>query len=199
MENKDFEEMSKKEEKVVIATIIVEIALALLALLTIFLPSVVLGKENYEGLYVAFGGGSNGGMITQMFKFSFMNFLCYFSVVAVMVVGFIRLAIPKLDNKITKIIMLCCLILSAILFPLARLLAVFAVNVNRSAFDLGWGNVVGCLIAVIAAVVVVLDFYFISVRGLSFNDEAADIKNTLENEEHDKEIKEQEKTDSIEK
>ena len=64
---------------------------------------------------------------------------------------------------------------------------------------MSWGNVVGCLIAVIAAVVVVLDFYFISIRGLSFNDEAADIKNTLENEEHDKEIKEQEKTDSIEK
>ena len=199
MENKEFEEMSKKEEKIVIATIIVEIALALITLLTIFLPAVVLGKENYEGLYVAFGGGSNGGMITKMFKFSFMNFLTYFLIVVALVVGFIRLAVPKLDNKVTKIIMLCSLILSAILFPLARLLAQFAVNVDRKAFDLGWGNVVGCLLAIITAIVVVLDFYFISVRGLNFTDEPADIKNTIENEEHDKEIKEQEKTDTIEK
>lgn len=199
MEDKDFEEMSKKEEKIVIATIIVEIALALLALLTIFLPAIVLGKENYEGLYVAFGGGSNGGMITKMFKFSFMNFLCYFLIVVALVIGFIRLAVPKLDNKVTKIIMLCSLLLSAILFPLARLLAVFAVNVERSAFSLGWGNVVGCLLSILAAIVVVLDFYFISVRGLNFVDETHDIKNTLENEEHDKEIKEQEKTDTLEK
>lgn len=199
MEDKEFEEMSRKEEKIVITTIIVEIALALLTLLTIFLPAVVLGKEKYEGLYVAFGGGSNGGMITQMFKFSFMNFLCYFLIALALVIGFIRLAIPKLDNKVTKIVMLCSLVLSAILFPLARLLAVFAVNVDRKAFDLGWGNVVGCLLAIITAVVVVLDFYFISVRGLNFSDEAADIKNTLENQEHDEEIKEREKTDSIEK
>ncbi len=199
MENKEFEEMSKKEERIVIATIIVEIALALITLLTIFLPAVVLGKENYEGFFVAFGGGSNGGMITKMFKFSFMNFLTYFLIVVTLVVGFIRLAIPKLDNKVTKLIMLCSLLLSAILFPLARLLAQFAVNVDRKAFDLGWGNVVGCLLAIITAIVVVLDFYFISVRGLNFTDEPADIKNTIENEEHDKEIKEQEKTDTIEK
>ena len=198
MENKEFEEMSKKEEKIVIATIIVEIALALLTLLTIFLPAVAIGKDNFEGLYVAFGGGSYGS-ITPMFKFSFMNFLCYFLVVAAMVVGFLRLAVPKLDNKVTKIVMLCSLILSAILFPLARLLSVFAVNADRKVFELGWGNVVGCLLAIITAIVVVLDFYFISVRGLNFSDEAADIKNTLENEEHDKEIKEREKTDSIEK
>ena len=170
-----------------------------MTLLTIFLPAVVLGNEKFEGVFVAFGGGESGFAIKQLFKFSFMNFLCYFLVVVAMVVGFIRLAIPKLDNKITKIIMLCSLLLSAILFPLARLLAVFAVNVERSAFDLGWGNVVGCLLAIITAVVVVLDFYFISVRGLNFADEPADIKNTLENEEHDKEIKEREKTDSIEK
>ena len=198
MENKEFEEMSKKEEKIVITTIIVELALALLTLLTIFLPAVVLGKEKYEGLYVAFGGGTYGN-ITPMFKFSFMNFFNYFLIVLAMVVGFLRLAVPKLDNKVTKIVMLCSLILSAILFPLARLLASFAINVDRKIFDLGWGNVVGCLLAIITAVVVVLDFYFISVRGLNFSDEAADIKNTLENEEHDKEIKEREKTDSVEK
>lgn len=194
-----FEEMSKKEEKIVITTIIVEITIALLALLTIFLPAVVIGSDKYEGLYVAFGGGKYGFSIDKLFKFSFMNFLCYFLLVVSMIIGFIRLALPKLDNKVTKIITLCCLLLSAILFPLARLFAVFSINAERSAFQLGWGNVVGCLFAIIAAIAVVLDFYFISVRGLNFTDEPADIKNTLENEEHDKEIKEQEKTDTLEK
>ena len=47
MENKEFEEMSKKEERIVIATIIVEIALALITLLTIFLPAVVLALALY--------------------------------------------------------------------------------------------------------------------------------------------------------
>jgi hypothetical protein len=86
--------MSRTEEKVTIGIIIMEIFIGLLALLTIFLPAVVTSSDSYEGIYTTFGGGSNGGIITQFFKFSFGNFLAYLLVVAAMVVGFVRLAVP---------------------------------------------------------------------------------------------------------
>ncbi len=151
MENEQKETvMSKSEEKVTIALMIIEIFIGLLVVLTIFLPALFSGSERYEGVFTTFGGGSNGGMITKFFEFSFMNFLSYFLVIAAMVITFVRLAVPRIDVLITKCITAGMLLLAGILFILCKQLTILnrSYNISKDLFTLSYGPVlamIGCI------------------------------------------------------
>jgi len=162
--------MSKTEEKVTIGIIIMEIFIGLLAILTIFLPALTTSSESYEGVFTAFGGGSNGGIITQFFKFSFGNFLTYLLVVAAMVLAFVRLAVPQTDNMITRIITGGIFFVAGIFFILNKAMTVMNVNVDKNIFSLGYGPLLGMIACIIDIIIVGIDIWFSRRIGLIKDD-----------------------------
>ncbi len=149
MENNEEKEilMSKSEEKVTIALMIIEIFIGLLTVLTIFLPSLFTGSASYEGVFTTFGGGSNGGIIEKFFNFSFGNFLAYFLVIVAMVITFVRLALPKTDTFIIKCVTAGILLLASILFILCKQMTVLnkTYNVSKDLFTLSYGPVLAMI------------------------------------------------------
>jgi hypothetical protein len=161
MENEQKETfMSKTEEKVTIALIILEIFVGLLGLLTIFLPALTTGTNNFEGVFTTFGGGSNGGSIKEFFKFSFGNFLAYFLVVAAMVLSFVRLAIPRVDNFITKCVTAGIFFVAGILFILAKQMTVLNINTSMTIFKLSYGPLLAMVACIVDIIIVGVDVWF---------------------------------------
>ena len=159
MENEQKETfMSTTEEKVTIALIILEIFIGLLALLTIFLPALTTGTSNFEGVYTTFGGGKISDMIKDIFKFSFGNFLAYFLVVAAMVLSFVRLAIPRIDNFITKCVTAGIFFLAGILFILCKQMTVL--NINSPVFKLAYGPLLAMVACIIDIIIIGVDIWF---------------------------------------
>lgn len=152
--------MSKTEEKVTIALIILEIFIGLLGLLTIFLPALTTGSNNFEGVFTTFGGGTDGGRIKDFFKFSFGNFLAYFLVVASMVLSFIRLAIPKIDNLITKLVTVGILFVAGILFILCKQMTILNINTSMSIFKLAYGPLLAMVAAILDIIIIGVDIWF---------------------------------------
>lgn len=152
--------MSKTEEKVTIALIILEIFIGLLGLLTIFLPALTTGSNNFEGVFTTFGGGTDGGMVKDFFKFSFGNFLAYFLVVASMVLSFIRLAIPKIDNLITKLVTVGILFVAGILFILCKQMTILNINTSMSIFKLAYGPLLAMVAAILDIIIIGVDIWF---------------------------------------
>jgi hypothetical protein len=161
MENEQKETyMSATEEKVTIALIILEIFIGLLALLTIFLPALATQYSSYEGVFTTFGGGSDGGMVTKFFKFSFGNFLAYFLVVAAMVLSFVRLAMPKIDNIITKCVTAGIFFLAGILFILCKQMTILNINTSMSIFKLAYGPLLAMIASIIDIIIIGVDIWF---------------------------------------
>ena len=161
MENEQKETfMSKTEEKVTIALIILEIFVGLLGLLTIFLPALTTGTNNFEGVFIIFGGGTDGGRITNFFKFSFGNFLAYFLVVAAMVLSFVRLAIPRVDNFITKCVTAGILFVAGILFILAKQMTVLNINTSMTIFKLAYGPLLAMVACIVDIIIIGVDVWF---------------------------------------
>ena len=152
--------MSKTEEKVTIGIIILEIFVGLLGLLTNFLPALVTSSNSFEGLFTTFGGGTDGGMVKQFFKFSFGNFLSYFLVVSAMVLSFVRLAIPKIDNLITKCVTVGLLFVAGILFILCKQMTILNINTSMSIFKLAYGPILAMVACILDIIVVGVDIWF---------------------------------------
>ena len=152
--------MSKAEEKVTIGIMIMEIFIGLLALLTIFLPAFMNDSNKFEGIYTAFGGGTYGTMVKQFFDFSFGNFLTYLLVVMAMVLVFVRLALPKVDNMITRGITAGLFLLAGILFLFCKEMAVIHINASKDIFSLGYGPILGAIACLIDVIIVGIDVWF---------------------------------------
>lgn len=182
MENEQKETlMSKTEEKVTIGIIIIEIFIGLLAILTIFLPALVSSTESYEGVFATFGGGSNGGIVTQFFDFSFGNFLSYLLVVAAMVIAFLRLAMPKLDTLQAKLVMIGLLAIAGLLFILCRQMTIMHVNVSKDLFKLGVGPLLGMIACILDIIAIGIDIWF--ARRISLLPAKDDVPHQLTEEE----------------
>lgn len=152
--------MSKKEEKITIGILISEIFLGLLALLTIFLPALTTSNVSLEGVYTTFGGGSNGGIVTRFFDFSFGNFLAYLLIIAGMILAFIRLAISKTDNLISKIITASLFLLGGILLIFCKQMLNMHINTDINIFTLSYGPLLGLIVCILDCIIVLIDIWF---------------------------------------
>lgn len=119
---------------------IVEIALALVAFITMFLPTVIIkdSDQTYLGMQIAFGYTQTLGKIIKvdikLFAASFMAMLPYFLAIVVAIMAAIKMVKKDLNNTVVKFVIALCLLVAGILFIMMPNFIVYGTEDQLSEF-----------------------------------------------------------------
>ncbi len=147
-------------------------ALAVVALIMLFVPAVEYAKESFNGLKVVFGYTKKTDLVvstleTEIFKFSFLNLLTYLLVIATAVLAV--LAQLKKSN-LFLLISIVCAIIAGVFFLLTKNFVVLPDEAEK-AFDIAnttfadeaklkAGPIVGAVCMFLAAIAGVVKLVF---------------------------------------
>ena len=138
---------------------VIAAALGVIAVIMIFLPAIVAGKNNYSGLKIVFGYMEttlSGKLEVDLFKFSFMNLLPYLLVLAG--AALCVLSFLGKGNKYFVYAAIACFALAAIFFFCAIPFTLLADYLQDAADKLGvnakegWKLGAGSVIAAICSI-----------------------------------------------
>ncbi len=147
--------MKKKNKKNLKALNLGVILLAVVALVSLFLPAVSMAAldQAWTGLQVVFGYTKETNVVvntvkTEICKFSFMNLLTYLLVVATAVFAF--LSYTK-KNKLALLLTVVCALTAGVFFLLTKNFVVLPINNElayegfRESYKLAAGPIVGAV------------------------------------------------------
>lgn len=136
-----------------IATFII----ALLILVFMSAPAIKLGeKTTYTCLEIVKGYAYRGINVTG---FSFPNLIPYLLLIILLVFEFLKYAIDKLNNRITRICMSVGFVIVGVMFILGKYM-VNSLNggaINTINKEIGWGAVIQIIVAFICAILCAID------------------------------------------
>ena len=135
-----------------IATFII----ALLILVFMSAPAIYVGNKSYTCLEIVKGYAYSGIKVTS---FSFLNLIPYLLLVVLLVFEYLKYAIDKLNNRITRICMSVGFVIIGVMFILGKYMIN---NLNEGAFnkypkEIAWGAVIQIIVAFICAILCAID------------------------------------------